>query len=224
MPSLRERLGAMIAFGRKSTDPMQFHPASSLWFGNGLGLQPNHETLLTENIGVADIATRAIGNRLGSLNPLVKASTRSTEGTLVDEIQDDHPLKKLLDRPHPNFSKQQLLRLTGQWVVTVGEAYWMKVGNGLGVPRELHPIPPAKIWPAWEQGVIAYYIIEDGEGRRTTKDADTVVRIALPDPADPYSAEGYLGPSAIVADSSKFAAEHLRSHTDATATTAGGQA
>jgi SPP1 gp7 family putative phage head morphogenesis protein len=211
MPTLRERLGAWVAFGRKATGPVEFHPASSLWFGNGLGLQPSATTLLGESMGTADVATRAIGNRLGSLNPQVKVSTRGEEGTLVDEILDDHPLKIMLDRPHPNFSRAQLFRLTGQWVVTVGAAYWLKVGNGFGVPRELHPIPPAKISPAWKDGVIARYIVDDGVGRRRTLDADTVVRIALPDPADPYSAEGYLAPLGITADSSKFAAQHLRS-------------
>ena len=66
--------------------PIDFTPSAAQFFGPGLGQQPPHETLLEQNLGVADMATRAIASRLSSLKPLVKYSRRTTDGTTVDEI------------------------------------------------------------------------------------------------------------------------------------------
>ena len=121
--TLRERLPAWLGGKQRAAGPpIEWHQPNTEWFGPGLGNQPSHDTLLKENIGVPDRATRAIANRLSTLNPQIKISRRETGGTETDEILDDHPLKALLDRPHPNLSRAQLLRLTTQWIVTVGEA------------------------------------------------------------------------------------------------------
>ena len=209
--SLRERIAIWLA-PKRGTNPIEFHPPAQMWFGQGVGNQPSHETLLQENIGVPDIATRAIANRIATLNPLVKVERRITGGTTEDEILDDHPLKMLLDRPHPNFSRMQLLRLTGQYIVTVGEAYWLKVGSRLGPPIELHPIPPHRISPQLADGVVTGYRVQSYSGRADTLRAEDVVRFYFPDPEAPWSSEGYLGPSGITADALKFSSQHLRYH------------
>lgn len=213
MPSLRERFGAWIA-GRAATGRIEFHPPSFATYGVGIGglNQPQHEVLLQESLGFADVATRAIANRLASLNPQVKVTRREQRGTTMDEVLDDHPLKRLLDRPHPNLSRTQLLRLTAQYIVTVGEAYWLKVGTSLGVVSELHPIPPMMVEPELSQGVVTGYGVRDGSGHRHILRPDTVVRMYFPDPEAPWRSEGYLGPSGAFADSLKFASQHLRRH------------
>jgi SPP1 gp7 family putative phage head morphogenesis protein len=167
---------------------------------------------MAENIGVPAMATRAIHNRISTLVPLVKVSRRVRDGTTVDEQLDDHALKVLLDHPHPNITRAQLLGLTGDWIVTVGEAYWLKVANRLQVPTELHPIPPDKCWPILRQGVVDGYIITDGNGKQTELPADVIVRFFIPDPENVFGSEGYLGPSGVTADSLKFASQHLRRH------------
>ena len=215
MPTLIERIASrlpVIGGARTAVSPIAFHPPNQQYFGSGIGTHPSHQTLLAENIGIADTATRAIANRLASLDLLVKTTRRTVEGTTEDEILDDHPLKLLLDRPHPNYSQMQMLRLMGQYIPTVGEAYLLKVGNRLGVPTELHPIPPWLISPQMSQGVVVAYVVQTGGGDQYPIKPESIVRIYFPDPQSPWTSEGYLGPTGIEVDSIKFAGQHLRYH------------
>ena len=212
-PTIRERLASWLAPARAATPPIDFEPLAGQTFGPALANQPAHEVLLRESLGVVDTATRAIANRVSSLDPLVKRSMRDGAGSLVDETVDDHPLKLLLDRPHPNLTRRQLLRLTTQYIVTVGEAYWLKVGaQGDGLPVELHPMPPADVHPIVRQGVVEAYVVRDGNGLEDELPPDVVCRFFFPDPESPWRSEGYFGPSAVTSDSRKFAGEHLRRH------------
>jgi phage portal protein BeeE len=213
MPML-ERVRGWIGRGgkREAVQAIPFHPLSSLWFGGGIGNQPAHTTLLAENLGIADTATRAIANRLSSLKLQVKTNHRLRDGTVEEEILDDHPLKLLLDRPHPNYTQMQMLRLLGQYIVTIGEAYLLKVGNRLSVPVELHPMLPWNVTPQLSQGIVQAYRVIDGDGRTIVVRAESVVRFYFPDPESPWTSEGYLGPTGIEVDASKFAHQHLRAH------------
>ena len=141
-------------------------PASRARFSAGLSNQPSTTALLRENLGVADTATRAIANRVASLVPLVKTTRLVKQGTEVVETLDDHPLKKLLDRPNPTFSRSQMLRLTTQYLVTVGDAAWVKVGSELGVPVELHPMSPTMYEPIVSRGIVEAYAVTEGNGSR----------------------------------------------------------
>jgi phage portal protein BeeE len=220
--TLRERLPRWLGGKqRAATEAISFDQIYASSFGPGIGNQPSNTTLLQENLGVSDMATRAIASRVSSLVPIVKVSRHVQDGTTLDEQLDDHPLKMLLDRPHPDFSRAQLLRITAQWIVTVGQACWLKVGNGLRVPVELHPIPPDKIFPTLSQGVVTGYVVTDGSGNRKLLSREEVVRFFFPDPENVFGSEGFLGPAAVTADSLKFAGQHLRSHfqNDATPTT-----
>lgn len=221
MPTLRERLGAWIAGSRHEragTEPIDHQPIGQALFGPGLGNQPDPQALLRESLGVADIATRAIANRVSCLNPLVKMTRRVMDGTEEEEILDDHPLKDLLDRPHPDFSRESLLRLAGQYLVTAGEFYWLKVGSRIGVPVELHPIPAsARPHPIVVGSVTVGYRVQSGPGAWIELPREVVIRGWLPDPENPFGAEGYLGPNAIVTDAMKFAEQHLRAHYESNA-------
>lgn len=195
---------------RGSTDAVGFVPSAGAFFGPGIGNQPTHSDLLRENLGVADFATRAIADRLSALNPQVKVRRREARGTMTEEILDDHRLKALLDNPHPDFSRAQILRLTGQYMATVGEAYWVKVGNGLGVPIQIDPFPPDRVTPIVIQNVIEGYRVVDADGDERMIEADAIVRFWFPDPENPFGSEGYLGPNGTVTDAMRFQHEHLR--------------
>jgi phage portal protein BeeE len=227
--SIRERLGQWLSPSppsdeerlRQAVAALQFPAVHSTYFGPGVTQQPSHETLLQESLGIADVATRAIANRISTLNPQIVTKI-GVGADQIEEIQYDHPLKRLLDRPHPDFSRAQLLRLTAQYIVTVGEAYWLKVGNGFGATLELHPIPPTNMWPLIDHGVTTAYRSRDGDGKEQDLPADSVVRFYWPDPQNPWAAEGYLGPVGVVTDALKFSNQHLRYHyqNDATPKTA----
>lgn len=220
--SLRERIGhwlsgtteierAMIVAMRAAGPPIEFHPPQMGMFSGGLGNQPDKDTLLQESLGIGATATRAIANRVSSLNPQVMV-TRGSGSTQTDEIVDGHPLKRLLDRPHPNFSRSLILGLMAQWIVSTGEAYLYKVGSRLGTPAELHPIKPSLVEPILRAGTVRAYAVKDGSGQTRELAPELLVRCFWPDPEDPWRAEGYLGPSGLVADSLKFSAQHLRAH------------
>lgn len=211
LAQVRERVGSWIA-GKRAA-PISLTPENyGNYFGAGIGSpQPRTEDLLRENKGVADIATRAIANRVASLNPQVKVSVTDSTGTLSDEVLDDHILKMLLDRPHPDFSKQQLFRLTTQWIVSAGDAYWLKVSNGFGVPIMLQPIPPNRVEPVLRGALVTHYAVTDGYGTTHQFGAREMVRFWFPDPETVYTGEGYLGPNATIHDAQTFANEHLRS-------------
>ena len=197
---------------RASVPAIPIVPSVQIPGGLGSIHQPPHEILLREAIGIVDTATRAIANRVASLDLEVYVERRVEDGTTVDEAQDDHPLTDLFRKPHPNFTAGQLFGLASKWVTTVGEAYWLKVGNGFGVPAELHPMPPGRVDPIVRQNVVAGYEVTDGDGRKLTVPADAMVRFWFPDPENPWRSEGYFGPNAAVADSRRFASEHLRKH------------
>jgi len=222
MPTLRERLPSWLGGKRAGTEAVGFHPMTAKDFGPGIGNQPSHQVLLRESLGVADMATRAIANRVSTLNPQVKVSRVLRNGTAEDHILDGHRLKGLIDRPHPDITRAMLLRLTAQWIVTTGVAYWLKVGSRLQVPVELSPIPPDKVTPLLYGGVVESYSVLDGNGKPIRVPRENIVRFYFPDPENPWGAEGYLGPAGVTADSLKFAGQHLRAHyeNDATPKTA----
>ncbi len=212
MAELRQRVGMWVGGFRAA--PIPFTPEQAgLHYGSGLASnQPDHATLLRENIGVSDIATRAIANRLSTLNPQVKISRKKSDGMKVDEILNDHVLKVLLDKPHEDFTRKQTLRLIGQYIPTVGEAYLLKIRNGLGIPAMLQPMPAKNVSPVLRKSLVASYTVRDGKGNIHTIPKSEVIRIWFPDPETLYESEGYLGPNAIVTDALRFATEHLRSH------------
>lgn len=193
--------------------PIDFSPGTlGNFFGSGIASnQAPHDTLLAENLGVADMATRAIANRVATLNPQVKVSRQTSKGTLEDEVLDDHVLKVLLDFPHKNFTRRMLYRLTAQYIVTVGEAYWLKIGNAAGKPAALQPMPPQRVEPIIDGGIITGYRVLDGSGRDHSLPANEVIRFWFPDPETLYTSEGYLSPNSVNTDAHRFAGEHLRS-------------
>lgn len=199
-------------FARKAKAPVDIVPQISTFFGPGTLFQPDHRTLLRENIGIPAAATRAIANRVSSLVPQVYITRRMDRTTTEDEIFDDHPLLTTLEHPHPNFSLAQLLRLTSQYIVTVGEAYWMKVESKMGIPVELHIVPPQMVTPVVKSNVVQTYSVVDANGALKSYPAQDFVRFYFPDTQNPWRSEGYLAPSGITADTHKFTGQHLRSH------------
>jgi phage portal protein BeeE len=215
-------LASLLGTRQRAASPaIQWTPAGSENFGPGLGNQPPTDVLLRESLGPFDAASRAIANRLSELELLVKVVRRTRAGTTEDEELDDHPLKKLLDHPHPNWTLTQLLFLAARQILSAGETYWQKVGNGFGMPVELHPMTPGQIAPLVDRGILVGYSITDGIGHQGRIPANVVIRPFFPDPENPWNAEGYLSPTGIAADMHKFAMQHLRHHYENDATPKG---
>jgi hypothetical protein len=196
---------------RAETAPFVFGP--TIGFGvRGLGSQPSHEALLQEaGKGWPAIAANRIADRVQSLVPNVFVTRRVREGTVADEQLDDHPAVSVLARPNPIFSWSLMSRLVVMHLLAVGEGYWQKVRDGLGVTRELWPMPPQFVRPKLDPlEVISGYEIHDGQGRVRMLPRSEVIRFWWPDPETLYTSRGVLGPQAVEHDTLRFLSQHLR--------------
>lgn len=190
----------------RAEEPFAFHP--NVRFA-GLGNQPTPEALLRESIGWADIAVRAIANRIASLHFVVKVR---------GDLAPDHPLQAVLDRPSPLYSRSNTLRLLTNYILNVGDSYLLKIRDGIRMPVELWPMPAHRVEPIPIGGLVPLYRVTVGQGRQIEIPAEEIVRAWLPDPETLYTGEGYLGPQATTVDADKFSEETLRSHFEHDAT------
>ncbi len=205
-PGLFARLWRARRPQTRFDEPFAFHPETRFV---GLGSQPKPEALLRESIGWADIAVRAVANRIASLHFVVKVR---------DELAPDHPLQLLLDRPSPLFSRSNTLRLLTNYVLNLGDSYLLKVRDGIGTPVELWPMPAHLVQPIPIGGLVPIYRVTVGRGRQIEIPANEIIRAWLPDPETLYTGEGYLGPQALTVDADKFSEETLRAHFEHDAT------
>ena len=174
--------------------------------------QPSPASLLREFKSWQAIAARAKAQRLSSLELEVTMEVRDGEGTLRHEVIDDHPYKRLLDRPNPLFSRRQTLLLASYWLTQAGRAYFLKVTDGLGNVVELWPLNPDLTEPiVSDDDPIVGYVFHS-QGGEIEYEFDEVVNIWDPDPLSPFDGLSTLGPQAAGYDTAKFMDETLRSH------------
>jgi HK97 family phage portal protein len=81
--------------------------------------------------------------RLASPDPITRAKQRVelAAAGLLREVHD-HPLLALLETPNPDISGRAALAVSQTWIDLKGEAFWLIVPNGAGVPAGYVPIPP----------------------------------------------------------------------------------
>lgn len=206
----RAGVGGNVSTHRDTHPPVPVVPDSAFMFGPGMGYQPSHELLYRYNLGTTQTGTRAIRNRIASIEPLVRVRRRVADGTYEWETLDDHPLKALLDKPHPDFSRAQILGGMAEDLVTCGESYLLKVGNGLSKPAMLLPLQASRMRPLVSLAMIEGYAFTDGNGVEVELPREVVVRAWIPDPANPFGARGWIGPNGIAVDAARFAGEHTR--------------
>ncbi len=175
--------------------------------------QPGAQSLLTDGFsGIQATASRAIADRVADLEFVVRRLTSGEDGTKRYEEDENHALQSLLDRPNPLLSRRQLLKLTSYWLTQTGEAFYLTVTNGAGRPVELWPMSPANTEKLSSDSMpVAGYVFH-GEQGETRYRLDEVVWIFDPDPADPFSGVGVIGPQAREYDAANFASSTLRTH------------
>ncbi len=197
-------------------DPIAFHSATQY---HGMELtgshQPSEDALLREALGWAEIAHRAIADRVSMLRPIVQRRV----GAELEPVPD-HPLQTLLDRPNEDFSRAATQRLIAGHLVLVGESYLLKVraqglrrpGAERNIPTELWLMHPARTTPLLVGGRVAGFLVQDGDGRELRIEREDVIRLWLPDVENIYGSRGYLGPQAATVDADKFSDETVRTH------------
>lgn len=179
---------------------------------SGLGRQPRKQDLLAATVGWAAIAARVKADRLQSLEPCVFRTVQTPDGGQEKLELRDHDAKRLLDNPGPIFSRALLMRLLSFHLDQVGEGYWQILRDGLGIPRQLWPLPPDKVDPVPSHTeVIGGYRVRANFGEVTLARED-VIRFWMPDPETLYSSMGNLGPQRTEWDADRFRLETIRSH------------
>ncbi|MEA1079519.1 phage portal protein [Marinobacter qingdaonensis] len=106
------------------------------------------------------------------------------------QVEWNHPITKLLDKPHPELSRIELTKLLVAWLQLGGAGYFQKVKSSRGITKELWPVSPDRIAPVGSKshsGLISGYEIYEAGQRKTSSDytTDTVIRVCMQDPADP---------------------------------------
>ena len=106
------------------------------------------------------------------------------------EIEWDHPITKLLLKPHPYLNRIQFFELLIQWIQLAGNAYIKKVDDSRGT-AELWPVSPDRIAPIESKDNSLFvdgYAVANSMGsmvRNDDYDTDNVIHIALTNPAQP---------------------------------------
>ena len=177
-----------------------------------LGKQPDKRSLLENVKGWPSIAGAAIARRIRGIEFQVHAE-RFVKGERTSERLDDHILADVLKRPNDVFTGGQLRWLTTWHLLQTGEAYWQKIRDGLGIVRELWPLPPQNTFlVSTDNEIVAGYLVRDGKGRDVALGKDDVIRFWNPDPLTLYGSIGTLGPIATEWDATQFQEEHWRSY------------
>lgn len=170
-------------------------------------------TLLRAFKGWAGIATNAIAQEVMSLKPYVAVRRVRDNGVVQHERLDEHPLADLLGNPSPNFSRLNLQWIVSLWLAQVGEAFLLKIQDGMNRTRRLEPLSPKSVDIIFgTTGIDGYVYKPPRGGKEITYSADEVIRIYEPDPDDPFLARGKLSPQALAYDASLFLDQTLRKH------------
>jgi len=178
----------------------------------GLGRQPAKTALLEENVGWSAIAGTAKASRIMSLDPQIRGMRRTEQGGVESFDLPEHEAKNLLDHPGDIFSRAMLLWLTSFHLDQIGEAYWQILRDGIGIPRELWPMPPQHVEPIpHPEMVISGYRVISSQGSRDIPRED-VIRFWKPDPETLFSSVGSLGPQRSEWDADRFRIETIRTH------------
>lgn len=112
---------------------------------------------------------------------------RFTKAQQIEEVLD-HPLLTLLEKVNAQHNAFDLWELTTLYQEVHGAAYWYLVFDGLGVPREIWPLPSQNVTPKDEpdgRRLVDYYLYRAGatEQRFTSRE---IIHFRYPDPRSPY--------------------------------------
>jgi HK97 family phage portal protein len=125
-----------------------------------------------------------------------------------------HQAAKVLNRPNPFYTRQELFESTGQHMELCGEAYWIvsKLG-GTTIPDEVWPVRPDRIQAVPDpETFIKGYVYTSPDGVKVPIPVDEIIHFKYPNPLDMFHG---LGPvQAIMAPihSLRYANDHARQY------------
>lgn len=133
------------------------------------------------------------------LSPRLKAVDKIANDIAAIEIEhqdnkgnflEESPIIQLLNKPNhlPEFTKQQLIRLTEAHLKLLGEAFWIinrgKAENG--IPEEILPIPPTWVKNIPRTESESFYKVITSDGQYINVPKDEMVYFKRLDISEPY--------------------------------------
>jgi len=107
------------------------------------------------------------------------------------QLESDHVFMRALDNPNPFMTRLGLLKVTEVHLDLVGEAYWVKDRNGLGVCIGFWPIPPDWVLQTPTPSSPRYRF--GWRGWQAEVPESEVVVFKEPSPANPYTRGSGVG-------------------------------
>lgn len=147
--------------------------------------------------GWAYKAITAIANRMSEINFKMELVRTLADGDEERTPVPFHPIYQLLrggagSRPNPMVTAQHLRKLTTMDLELTGNAFWLKVKDSLGIPRELWRLRPDKMSPVFNKDATTLlgwaWMSATGYGFKTAAFLrDEVVHFMYPSPfGDPF--------------------------------------
>ena len=185
-----------------------------------LGNQPSHRVLLDNIKGWSSISGAAVSRRIRGLSKNLRVfSEHMVKGKLEIREQPEHRLAKTLRNPNDVFTMGDMLWLLAWHLQQVGEGYWQKLTDGMGLVNQLWPLPPENVSPVFtDTATLVGWMVRDGKGKEFALEANEICRFWTPDPKTLFSSMGVLGPMATEYDQSRFLEDHLKGHFENDAT------
>ena len=186
----------------------------------GLGNQPSHRVLLDNIKGWSSISGAAVSRRIRGLSKNLRVfSEHMVKGKIELREQPEHRLAQTLRNPNDVFTMGDMLWLLAWHLQQVGEGYWQKLTDGMGLVNQFWPLPPENVSPVFsDTAALVGWMVKDGKGKEFALDANEICRFWTPDPKTLFSSMGVLGPMATEYDQSRFLEDHLKGHFENDAT------
>jgi len=138
--------------------------------------------------------------------PAIREQRRTQLGEQIIPVPSTHPALRLLNDANPLMVGLSLKALTQIYLDVVGEAFWVKSRDALGVVRSVWPMPPH--WVELPTKDRKTYMIR-WRSVEIEAPASEVIRFYHPDPMNPYGRGlGTGGALTDEIDADEFASKH----------------
>lgn len=140
--------------------------------------------------------------------------TYAYEGMDTRTEVTQHLALKVLNRPNPFYTRQELIEVCAQHLCLTGESWWaLARAGGFSAPVEIWPVRPDRMAIVESSAdYIAAYEYQNPDGSRTRLDTDEVIFVRRPDPLDAYRGVGPVQSVLAKIDSVRYSDEWNRAY------------
>ncbi len=172
----------------------------------------NATEYLKAYIGYIYTASGAIAQEVASIDLHLYKATYTRNGITTQEVFE-HPAISILDYMNSVATFYDVIEATAIYGELLGEAFWIVLRDGKGIPREIWPVRPdwIKVIPSATE-VIDHYVYYAGGVISDKVDIpkENVIPFKYFNPLNPYRGKGTVQAAALPFDILNFAQEYNR--------------